>query len=74
MLYGLIAIILVFMIVQISSFSKLIVEEFGSVEKYLKKIQKAQSSEKLQAFKKNLLYQSVLLLVIVIVGIFLDKI
>ena len=74
MLYGLIAIILIFLIIQIQSFSKLIVEEFGSIEAYLKKIQKAQSSVKLQAFKKNLMYQSILLLVIVFVGLFLDQI
>ena len=73
MLYGLIAIILIFLIMQIQSFSKLIVEEFGSIEAYLKKIQKAQSSVKLQAFKKNLMYQSILLLVIVCIGLFLDQ-
>ena len=73
MLYGLIAIILIFLIIQIQSFSKLIVEEFGSIEAYLKKIQKAQSSVKLQAFKKNLMYQSILLLVIVCIGLFLDQ-
>ena len=73
MLFGLIAIIVVFMTIQIRAFSKLIVEEFGSIEAYLSKIKKAQSSVKLQAFKKNLLYQSILLLVIVGVGLFLDQ-
>ena len=74
MLFGLIAIIVVFMTIQIRAFSKLIVEEFGSMEAYLKKIKKAQSSKKLQAFKKNLMYQSLLLLAIVFVGWFLDQI
>jgi hypothetical protein len=74
MLFGLIAIIVVFMTIQLRSFSKLIVEEFGSMEAYLKKIQKAQSSKKLQAFKKNLMYQSLLLVAIVCIGLFLDQI
>ena len=74
MIFGLIVIFVVFMTIQIRAFSKLIVEEFGSIEKYLSKIQKAQSSTKLQAFKKNLLYQSILLLVIVAIGLFLDQV
>jgi len=74
MLYGLIAVILIFIIIQISSFSKLIVEEFGSIEKYLKKIHEAQNSAKLKAFKKNLMYQSILMISIVCIGLFLEKI
>ena len=73
MLFGLIAIIVVFMTIQIRAFSRLIVEEFGSIEAYLEKIKKAQSSKKLQAFKKNLMYQTILLVAIVCVGWFLNQ-
>lgn len=73
MLYGLIAIIIVFVIIQISSFNKLINEEFGGVDKYLKSINKAQESVKVKAFKKNLMYQSILLIIIICIGLVLDR-
>ena len=73
MLFFFFSIIVVFMTIQIRAFSKLIVEEFGSMEAYLKKIKKAQSSVKLQAFKKNLMYQTILLVAIVCVGWFLNQ-
>lgn len=73
MLFGLLTIIIVFTVIQLYSFNKLVNEEFGGVESYLKNIQKHQNSESLKKFKKNLFYQGILILIICVFGIFLDK-
>ena len=62
-----IVVIAVFLVIQLSSFTKLVNEEFESMENYTKNIQKFQSNEKLVKFKKNLMYQSGLMILILAV-------